>query len=177
MHVEHDCLPPGPGRLYRGSTGQLPPRPASVAAPGPAWSRAGIRGALGAGVGLIERQAILIDRIGFGVAAMALWLAVVLAITYLLIPRRAGRLFRQQRTLAHDFTLAWDSTGLHQAWDGGTNHTPWQDYHDWFEDARIIAFGLNEQLYHFAPKRALTAAQADGLRTLAGRIAASGSPA
>lgn len=107
---------------------------------------------------------------GFAVAAMIGWLVLVLGLSFLLVPRRAGRLFRQQRTLDQDFRVTWDEAGYTQQWEHGAVLTRWADYHDWFENDRILAFGINEQLFHFAPKRVMTAEQIADLRTMAMRI-------
>lgn len=114
---------------------------------------------------------VTINALAFLVGIAICWLTVALVAIYLLIPFRSKRLFRQQRSLAHDFTLEWDEDGLAQRWAGGAQRTRWTEYHDWFEDDRVICFGLNEQLYHFAPKRVLAAEQCADLRALAAMIA------
>ena len=101
---------------------------------------------------------------------MAVWLVVLLTLLYMQIPRRAGRLFSQQRSLTHEFTTTWDIEGLTQRWQNGTSTVPWADYHDWFENREVMAFGLNEQLYHFVPTSALSPDQRLDLRALAESI-------
>lgn len=100
-------------------------------------------------------------------------MSILLASCYLLLPRQTRRLFRQQRTLDHDFECAWDDKGFHQRWPGGTVTTTWPEYHLWFESKAVIAFGLNEQLYHFIPKRVLDEAALSDIRHYARAIEAS----
>jgi high-affinity Fe2+/Pb2+ permease len=55
--------------------------------------------AAGAGIGLIDTGSIGIGDVAFGVCIAAGWLIVILAVAFVFIPRRARRLFRQQRAL------------------------------------------------------------------------------
>ena len=126
---------------------------------------------IGAAAGLLETGTVHIGWIVFAAGVLAGWLILVLGGTYLMIPRRSQRLFRQHRSLDHDFTISWDERGMTQSWEQGSMRTPWTDYHGWFERADLFAFGLTEQLYHFVPKRGLAPEQAADLRAAATAIA------
>jgi len=123
---------------------------------------------IGAGVGwflgTLDRPADRWWWFLFGTAAAAGWLCVILLGTYLLIPRRATRLFRQHRTLDQPFRFVWDETGVTFGSPSGSSNLQWDQYHSWFENDRLFAFGLNEQPFHWAPKSAMTDAQAADLR-------------
>lgn len=127
--------------------------------------------AIGFGVGMVETGELRWESTALACAMMLCWLLVILAGCWLLIPRRSGRLFAQQRSLQHDFTVEWDTQGVTQRWTAGTIHTPWTEFNGWFETERIVAFGLNDQLYNFVPKRALNGRALDDLRLCAGAIA------
>lgn len=126
---------------------------------------------LGAGISWLEQGQVSLTWVAAAIVAMALWLGVLLMTMYLLIPRRSARLFRQQRSLAGTFSISWSDGGLTQSWENGQSDQPWSDYHDKFETDDVFAFGLNEVLYHFAPKRVMTNDQAADLRAASATIA------
>ncbi|MGH6612891.1 YcxB family protein [Sphingomonas sp.] len=107
-------------------------------------------------------------RLLFVLGMMAGFLAlmtVLMLISYALLPRRATRLFRQQRTLENDFTVRWDGTGTDTRSDVGTSKIAWVDYHAWAEGPAAFILFLNDQLYHFIPKRVLSPEQLIDLRS------------
>ncbi|SFN97507.1 YcxB family protein [Sphingomonas sp. OK281] len=126
-----------------------------------------IGAAAGAAIGLLDTGSVRTGDVLFGVCIALIWLAVILAIAFVFIPRRARRLFRQQRALDREFSFAWTDERVVFRSDTSMSDMPWSDYHDWFETKAIFAFGLNEQLFHFAPKRAMSAAAIDDLRRTA----------
>ena len=95
------------------------------------------------------------------------WLAACLGLSFLLIPRRSRRLFEQQRTLHREFDVEWTDDHLVYRSDTSTTTIAWPDYYRWLEGRGIFLFYLNEQLYHFVPKRALTAEQLTDPRNIA----------
>lgn len=128
---------------------------------------------LAAGVGAVIAAVLwlvfgnLVEALGTGLlAGVCGFLAapVGLAITYLTLPRRARRLFHQQRPLHAEQILSWDDTHLHWQGPGFVLNTPWRDYHRWHETGAEFLLFLNEQLPQFIPLRALDAEQADDLR-------------
>ncbi|MES2055609.1 MAG: YcxB family protein [Pseudomonadota bacterium] len=98
-------------------------------------------------------------------AGFLILMTMLMLISYALLPRRATRLFRQQRTLEHDFVFRWDDAGTDTRSDVGTSMIAWTDYHAWAEGRAAFIFFLNDQLYHFIPKRALSPDQLVDLRT------------
>ena len=117
------------------------------------WSEANFRATL-----------LAIALIGGAVFA---WLAACLGLSFLLIPRRCRRLFRQQRTLHRDFDVEWTDDHLVYRSDTATSTIAWPDYYKWLEGSSVFLFYLNEQLHHFVPKRALTVEQITDLRNVA----------
>jgi hypothetical protein len=86
-----------------------------------------------------------------GVAALSL----ILAITYALLPRRAGRWFRQDRSIAHPTCFSWDDAGI--CWESpvGSYRAGWKGHHDWAAGHAALLFYANEQLFRFVPTRVL----------------------
>lgn len=85
-------------------------------------------------------------------------------VTYLLLPRRAGRLYRQQRQLHHAQTVEWDQTQLRWSSPGLEMRTAWKEYYGWAETRDMFLLYVNEQMPNFIPKARLTTDLADDLR-------------
>lgn len=94
-------------------------------------------------------------------------ITILMLISYALLPRRATRLFHQQRILARDFAFRWNDVDTVSSSTSGTSTIPWGDYHDWAEGRATFLFFFNDQLYQFVPKRVLTPEQLIDLRTSA----------
>jgi len=113
------------------------------------WIGHGVPGVLAAGV------------LGAGLTSL-----VYLGI-YLLMPRRAGRLYRQQASLQRPLSFGWDETGLSVRSANGAGLVPWSELHRWSDGREMLLFYLNDQLFYFLPHRALTAVQIEDLRAMA----------
>ena len=104
-------------------------------------------------------------------AGMALVVALVIpimwTINYLLLPRRAGRLFRQQRSLNKEFQYEWSETGVEYRSHDGTGQILWSDLHRWSDGRRTVLLYLNDNLFHYLPRRLMTADQVEDLRATA----------
>ncbi len=126
-----------------------------------------IGAAAGAAMDFLDTGSVSIGVVLLGGGMVLCWLAVILTVAFVFTPRRARRLFRQQRALDREFSFAWTDERVVFRSDTSMSDMPWSDYHDWFETEAVFAFGLNEQLFHFAPKRAMSAAAIDDLRRTA----------
>jgi len=91
-------------------------------------------------------------------------LFIVLAGTYLLVPRRAARIFRQQRTLHHPMRTSWSSEGLVLTTPHGETRYPWRELHGWAEGSGMVLIQASDLLCYFVPKRCLDSASLDDLR-------------
>ncbi|MGU3389414.1 YcxB family protein [Sphingomonas sp. M1A8_2b] len=129
-----------------------------------------VAGMVGVAIDIGDSGRVSIPAFLYGVGAGILWLTAVWTAIFALAPRRARRLFHQQRSLDRTFSLAWTDERLTFKSDTSMSDMPWSDYHGWFETRDIFAFGLNEQMYHFAPKRAMSTAMIDDLRRAAQAI-------
>lgn len=89
---------------------------------------------------------------------------VQLGLTYALLPSRARRLFRQQKSMDQELRLSWSDAGAKMEAPSGYNDTPWSDYFGWYESDDVFLLLFNDRLYQFAPKRALSAEQIADLR-------------
>ncbi len=66
-----------------------------------------------------------------GAGAALLWFAMIIAASYLLIPQRSKRLYRQQRTASDTLHFSWDEQAIRLETEKGRVETTWSDYHDW----------------------------------------------
>jgi hypothetical protein len=120
---------------------------------------------IGIGIGwwapdLSAKVQIIASMIG----AFALWMGTILGLSFLLVPRRAKRLFQQHRSLHRPFSFGWSDAGISVRTNITVSELTWSDYHGWLEARDVFLFMLNEELVHFAPKRALTPIQITDLR-------------
>src|SRR5688500_9877194 len=102
---------------------------------------------------------------GFALLGLFVFLFIYLA-TYLLLPRRAGRLYRQHKTLQQPWTYGWSEAGL--SVDTANGHTlhPWPDFHRWLVGRRMVLLFVNDQLFFFLPRRLLEDSAVEELRSL-----------
>ncbi|MCP3734120.1 YcxB family protein [Sphingomonas sp. RP10(2022)] len=99
-----------------------------------------------------------------GLAALAL----LIGLTWLLLPRRARRLYRQNRLLQRQVTARWSDAGLE--WETSSGHTRlgWDDVHAWQSDTRVTLVYLTDLLFRMIPAHALDSdARQDLVATLA----------
>jgi hypothetical protein len=105
--------------------------------------------------------------VGIGVAVVAALTSLVIYVTtYLLLPRRAGRLYAQQKTLQQPWTYAWSEAGLSVDTVNGHALYPWPDFHRWLVSRRMVLLFLNDQLFFFLPRRLLDDSAVEELRSL-----------
>ena len=122
--------------------------------------------AIGAGLGLIDRSSpawTAVYALG-GLAYGAVLFALIYLTSYLLLPRRAGRLFRQQRSIQQSFEYRWSDAGLEWSSVQGNGRFPWNDLHGWRETKPTILIYMNDTLFQFLPQRVFTPEAADDLR-------------
>ena len=89
------------------------------------------------------------------------------------IPRRARRLFAQQKNLQRPLTFSWDDEGLSWTSANGSGKTPWVDYLKWGQDERLFLLYHSDAMFQMLPKRAfVTAAQLQSFASCLERIPA-----
>jgi hypothetical protein len=94
-------------------------------------------------------------------------LIVVIAGNLLLLPRRARRVYRQNRRYEQDVTLAWSDDGLSWRSRSGSSQTDWPDIHAWRSTPRVTLIHFSDALFQVVPARALDdAAYRDLVATL-----------
>jgi hypothetical protein len=88
-------------------------------------------------------------------------------LSYALMPRRAGRLFRQHRALQKNVSYGWSDTGLTYRGANGSGQIAWEDMHRQAAGKHSFLFYLTENLFHFVPRRALSDSEAKDLEATA----------
>jgi len=89
-------------------------------------------------------------------------------IGYVLLPRRARRLFRQNPSFYKSYHYHWSDDGLAYRSERESGMRPWKDFYRWSDGSEALLLMLNEQLFYIIPRRALTDAQAEDLRATLG---------
>ncbi len=116
-----------------------------------------------AGDGEISPTATVIVAGLVGAGAMA----GIYIYSYALMPRRAGRLYRQQVTLQKPLHYGWSEEGITFRSANGAGSMAWADLHRWTDDRGMFLFFLNDQLFYFLPHRVLGPEQVADLRATA----------
>jgi hypothetical protein len=73
-------------------------------------------------------------------------------------------MYRQQRNLHKEFQYGWSEQGLGYRTRYGSGIVPWHEVHRWSDGRDTFLFYINDRLFHFLPRRVLTAEQAEDLR-------------
>ena len=121
--------------------------------------------AIGAGVGLTDGSPAWVAVYAFaGLLYGAVLFGLIYLTSYLLLPRRAGRLFRQQRSIQQSFEYRWSDAGLEWSSAQGAGRFPWSDLHGWRETKPAMLIYMNDTLFQFLPRHAFTHEAADDLR-------------
>jgi len=106
-----------------------------------------------------------------GAAGGAGGLAACLGINRLLLPRRARRLFAQQKTLHHEHRTRFDANGFRQTSVRADIVLPWGELLHWHLGREVLLLYGNDLLAYFLPVRAFARAelaQVDAILTQAG---------
>ena len=98
-------------------------------------------------------------------------IGIIIGCNWLLLPRRARRLFAQQKTLHHDHHGMFDATGFRLTSTRCNVALPWHELLGWHAGRKIVLLYNNEMLANFVPVRAFgpgELAQVEALLTQAG---------
>lgn len=87
-----------------------------------------------------------------------------LGLNYLLLPRRARRLFKQSKSQHQPMTFGWSANDSFWHSAHAEQRLPWLHYHRWRETGSVYLLYLNDTLYQFVPRHILTAGQDTDLR-------------
>lgn len=92
-------------------------------------------------------------------------LGILIGGNILLLPRRSGRLYDQQKSLHRQTEFSWDETGTRWMSEAGDSRYPWDDYHRWTVTKNMVLLYLNDHFMHFIPRHVLGAASEDLVAT------------
>lgn len=102
----------------------------------------------------------------FPLCYLALW-GIVCVAAYGLMPRRAGRLYRQQKTMHQSFHYRWTDEGITLRTPTSEGRYDWSQVHRWTSGRTALLIFFNDQLFFFLPRRVLgTEGVADLIATI-----------
>lgn len=90
-----------------------------------------------------------------------IWLMHGLA--YLNAARAARQMFHQRATFKRPVSFGWSVEGLSYESDHGSGRIPWSDLHRWLPADHAYLFYMDEHLFYFIPRSALSEAEAKDL--------------
>ena len=129
---------------------------------------AGMLGAAGDGDG----EGSLARIAALSLAAGCVAAAAAYGITYLLVPLRARRLYRQQKVRPQWYRFRWSDEGLHFESPNAQAHYAWPEFQRFRIGRSSLLLFFNDNSYLYLPWHVLTAEQSAELRALAGRSGA-----
>lgn len=118
---------------------------------------------------LIERfvdAAPLAAQIEYGLILGACGVALIgllYGLSYLMLPRRARKLFGQHVAMRKAMRVAWSDEALVQETANATGRYAWTDLNRWADGASAVLLYPTEAMYFIVPHRVLTDAQHDDL--------------
>jgi hypothetical protein len=123
-------------------------------------------------IGFLARDPLplVMAAAGAGLLLGPLFFLVFWGLSYVLLPRRARRLFHQHRALKKEVSYGWCDAGLTYRGANGSGQTAWEDLHRHAESKHMFLFYVTDNLFHFVPRRALTDSEAEDLRNLAAEL-------
>lgn len=92
--------------------------------------------------------------VGYGLIGLLLSGAMI-AISWVLIPVRSRRLFRQTKLLHQEFHYSWSEAGLRFASATGSGEIPWAMLHGWVRGRANVLIYASPAMCHFLPLRLL----------------------
>ncbi len=97
-----------------------------------------------------------VAAIGTGIAGGFAMVAIIIGGGWLLIPRRARRLFAQQRSLHHEMRLTLTPEGLKLATVRADSLYPWHELHGWQVSRDVLLIFSNDLVAYYIPRRAMS---------------------
>ena len=74
-------------------------------------------------------------------------------INHVLVPRRARKLFRQQKSLHAEASIGWSDEGFSDKSELTTSLHPWTHYRRWGENKAVLVMFLTDTQFNLVPKR------------------------
>lgn len=93
----------------------------------------------------------------------------ILAARWAMLPGQALRAFRQNKTIHHPYTYAWNDEGISFESETANARVAWRDLYRWGEGRSAFLFAVSERGVHYVPRRALSEDEAADLRATAVR--------
>jgi len=88
---------------------------------------------------------------------------------WILLPRRARRIFQEQKSLQGEFEVTISNDVFASVSDYGATRQPWDDFVRWKEDPDVILLYQSRALFQILPKRVVTAEEMGQFRMFLGK--------
>ena len=75
-------------------------------------------------------------------------------VSYIYVPWKTKRVFRQQKSLQREFTISWDANGVRTKSENGEFSSSWSDFLRWKESEALFLIYLSDIQFLMIPKRA-----------------------
>ena len=116
-------------------------------------------------LGTEDRTSIIVTLV-FDTILAVVAISVITAITYVLVPRRARKLFRQQKALHAQASIGWSDEGFSYKSELTSSRHPWTHYRQWGENKDVLVMFLTDTQFNLVPKREIPDGALEELRSL-----------
>jgi hypothetical protein len=82
---------------------------------------------------------------------------------FVLIPRQARKIYREDKHLQHPIEASWTQDAYFASNATGTNTIPWSDYYGWSADEKMVLLMQSPAVFQMLPRHALSNEQAADL--------------
>ncbi len=100
---------------------------------------------------------------------VAVWLSVLCVIVgsiRIWLPRAARKQFSRARSLFREVQVSWSADSITMETANGYSRHTWDEFANWAENKSVLGMFYTDRVFAFIPKRALSSAQADELRSI-----------
>ena len=112
---------------------------------------------------LEENGWVIVVGAALGFLFWSLLLVAILALNYILIPRRSRHAFRQMKTLQSKTDINWSPERIQLRSAQGSSDFDWRDFVRIAHGRDVILLFQSDYLFNFIPKRAVSEEQATDL--------------
>jgi hypothetical protein len=113
-----------------------------------------------------EDKTSIIVTLAFDTILAVAAISVITGLTYVLVPRRARKLFRQQKSLHAEASIGWSDKGFSYKSELTSSLHPWTHYRQWGENKDVLVMFLTDTQFNLVPKRDIPDGALEELKSL-----------
>ena len=108
----------------------------------------------------------IVRAFAFAIGWAAIAISTVIGLNYVLAPRHARKLFRQNKSLHLEAMIGWSDEGFSYKSSLASGLQPWGHYRAWTENKDVLVMFLTDNMFNIVPKRDIPKATLEELKNL-----------